>query len=352
MHKKSNITVFLFSIVLIISLIFCPEISKNAVIQGIFISTSVIIPAFFPFTVCVLMIIKSGFRIENKLINKIIYRVFGHNFDIFFIFLMSMIGGYPIGAKLISELYKQNTINDKACDIMLTYCINAGPAFVISVIGNNTFGSNEIGVILFSSHILASIIMAIYFKKPLLKCKIKPRILNINQKTFSQIFVESISDASQTIITICSFVIIFTSINSYIDYYFNNLPILKYTSFFNEVTYAIAKTENIYSIAFLLGFSGISVWFQIFSMFNAKRINMSKFIIGRITHAILGVLITKMMLIVFKIKITAFSNNLFYKNKIFYSNFTLSLSLFVLIVVFLISVQYKNNSGNIIEDVI
>lgn len=49
--------------------------------------------------------------------------------------LMSMTGGYPVGARTIAQLLEQGRIQPRTARRMLCFCINAGPAFVVSTVG-------------------------------------------------------------------------------------------------------------------------------------------------------------------------------------------------------------------------
>ena len=62
------------------------------VAKGLYISGNVIIPSLFPFGVIVLIILRSNIKILP---------------DTVFVFLLSIIGGYPVGAQLIEEIYKK-----------------------------------------------------------------------------------------------------------------------------------------------------------------------------------------------------------------------------------------------------
>ena len=44
---------------------------------------------------------------------------------------------------------------------MLRFCVNAGPAFIISAVGAGMLGSVRMGVVLFAAHILASVLVGI-----------------------------------------------------------------------------------------------------------------------------------------------------------------------------------------------
>ena len=351
MNKKFKILCAIFIITFVFLILCFPQISKDGITYGLIISSNVIIPSLFPFMVCVSMIIKCGFTIKNNLFNKVIYKLFGHTFDMFLTFLLSLIGGYPVGAKLINDLYNDNLIDKKTADIMQIYCVNAGPAFVISVVGG-ALGNSTIGIILFVSHISSSVILALIFSNMINKSK-KQINCKINKSvSFSEILVQSVGDACESIVKICSFVVLFSAIIAYFDYFSNYLTNIKYVSLFLEVTSAIYKSKNIYLISFLLGFSGISIWFQIFALSKNRKINYKLFILGRILHATFSVFITKIILKIFKVKVASFSNCINIKSTYLYSDVILFISIITMIIVFLIFIYTKNNSGKFINDVI
>ncbi len=338
-----------FFIVLIIAF---PDISSNGVSRGLLISANVIIPSLFPFMVFVLMLIKSGFNIKNRIFNNILYTIFGHNFDMFFVFVLSLIGGYPVGGRLVNEMLMQKKIDNKTANIMLMYCVNAGPAFIISVVGGSVVGSQKIGFVLLLSHISASIVIALFCGILLKKHNCEYQTADMYIKPFSQSFVESVGDACGSMLSICCFVILFSAINSYLDFFFENMSIMKYISYFTEVTSAVAKTKNIFFISFLLGFSGLSIWCQVLAMSKVAKINVFAFCLGRILHGTFSMIITKLIIIVFKIKISTFSNNISLKNDMLYSNTALFFSMTIMLIVLLTFLYSKNNCGKIVNDVI
>ncbi len=339
-------------VIFIVLIIVFPEISSQGVSRGLLISANVIIPSLFPFMVCVLMLIKSGFSVKNGFVNNILYAIFGHNFDMFFVFLLSMLGGYPVGARLINEQHGQNIIDKKTADIMLTYCVNAGPAFVICAVGSGMLGSYKIGVILLFSHIVVSVILAAVCGIELRRHNCLYKAAPPTIKNFSENFVVSVADASASVLKICSFAILFSGLNAYLDYFFGDMPILKNIVYFTEVTSAVTKTKNIVFISFLLGFSGVSIWCQIFAISGGRKINFWRFCLGRILHGFISALITKLIINVFDIKISTFSNNIGFKNEVLYSDIAVSISLAIMLIMLFVFIYTKNSSGKIQKDVI
>ena len=129
-------------------------------------------------------------------------------------------------------------------------------------------------------------------------------------------------------------------------------PILKYMLLFTEITSAARYAANVYLISFLLGFAGISIWSQVFSVSGIKKIDYLKFITVRLLHGVASALITLLLLKVFKVNIATLSNYKAFSGKILYSNLTLTISLIIMILLFLINFTAKKHSGNLLKDVL
>lgn len=352
-NKIIKMLSFITATFLIILIIIFPDISNKGVSRGLVISANVIIPSMFPFMVCVLMIIKSGVMVNNALVKKFLHYVFGHNFNMFFVFVLSMLGGYPVGARLINEMYDKKIINNKTADIMLMYCVNAGPAFITAAVGKGVFNSYKIGASLLISHLASSFIIAIICGRYLRKYNTHTASNNYNLPiSFSETFVTSVSDAASSILKICSFIIIFSAINAYIEYFFADIGIIKNIIFFTEVTTAVTKTNNIIFVAFLLGFSGISIWCQIFAMSGNRKINFILFISGRILHGGISSIIIYFLISHFNIKIPTYSNKVEVLGSVIYSDITISISLVIMFLVLLTFIYTKNSSRKIINDML
>lgn len=349
--KIKNITFYSTVIIFMFLLILLPTIATDSIKKAISLCCAIIFPSLFPFTVCVLMVIRYGININNKNINNFLYKTLGHNFNMFFVFILSLLGGYPIGIKLIDELNSQKIINDKSADIMSMYCVNAGPSFIVSVIGS-AIASKKIGIILLISNTLSSVLIAIICSKKLKKQHVNFIENNTSEQSLAKNFVTSVNDAIDSLIKICSFIIIFSVINAYLDYFIIDLPIIKYISLFTEVSTAVNKCKNIYFISLLIGFGGISVWCQIFSLKKGKKCNLLLFVSGRILHSILNAVLTFLIISIFKIEIPTYTNGVNIYKTTFYSNNILAVSISIMLIVLFAFINSKNNSGKIIEDVI
>lgn len=315
---------------LLFLIIFSKECTLGAT-KGLYICGNVIVPSLFPFAVIVLIILRSNIKLLP---------------DTVFVFILSMLGGYPVGAQLIEEIYKKGVITKKGANIMQCYCVNAGPAFVISAIGGNILKSKELGFLLLISHILSSVVIKLCLSK-----KLKSEILksvNTQDKTydFNSLFCDSVKAAAASTISICSFIILFSVINSILSQF----GFLKVFIYLFEVTTAVTKIKNIYLISFLLGFAGVSIWVQIFSISKQSGVQYLPFAISRISHGLLSVILTYIAVLIFKPTLPTISIGSGYSVSI--SKPEIAVSVIILMIVVILSLENKNNSRKKLIDLL
>ena len=351
--KKTSAVLNVSVIILVLAYIFIllarPDICRNGTVTGILLCGRVIIPSLFPFVMCVVFIMNSGLLGKLNFLFTSSEKFSAENI---FTVLLSFIGGYPIGAKLLNSAVECGRISPKKAGNMLNYCVNAGPAFIVSAVGSGILGSKELGFILLISHIFSGLILCLISVitgnagiKP--TAAIKKPDLNAADN-----FVKSAAEASGTVLSICGFVILFSSVNAYISYYADSVYLLKGLGLVLEVTNAVTLTNNIYLISFLLGFAGISVWCQILSVSGKIKINYIKFVIFRLSHGLISAVITYIQFKIFPVNIAVFSNSKGISFNQFHSSAAVALSLFAMGVVFIISISSKKCTGKMLEDMI
>ena len=245
-----------------------------------------------------------------------------------FVFIMGIISGYPMGAKLATNFRENNICSKEECERLLSFTNNSGPLFIIGTVGILMYGSTAIGVFLFITHILACITVGFIFR--FWKYSVSSISYNshhiINSKqtpvTFSNlgsILSESITNSISTILLIGGFVVIFSSIISILKssgllsvFSISISPILAFfnidSSFatplisgFLEITNGINSISNISNkklsinlifTAFLLGFGGISVLLQVFSITSKSDLSIKPYVYGKLLHGVLAAFYT------------------------------------------------------------
>ena len=325
-----------------------PKVCTEGAVKGLLLSGRVIIPSLFPFTACVLFIMKSGGLSLLDFANPFTKRVFRLSPQQFSLMLLSFIGGYPVGGKLLNEAVKSGKISKENAGIMLNYCVNAGPAFIVLAVGGGILGSKKIGYLLLLAHIISSLILSLVFGHFI---KNDNTDSENTAESFSPAdnFVVSVCEAASAIFSVCAYVILFSTVNEYMNCLSEKISVLKYISPLLEVTNAVTGMRNIVIIAFLLGFAGVSVWCQIISMGKLIKINFAVFTLSRTAHGVLSAVITALLLKVFGIAVTVSAS---VKYTPTYNGIVLSLSMLSMVIVLIISLFSKKKTGNILKDIV
>ncbi len=295
MKKALNLFSFIICLIFLIVLMIFPEPAKEGTINGLLICGRIIIPSLFAFCAVLGFIIKCDF-IKKLKVNKALI-----------IFIFSLFGGYPMGAKMLSLSVENGDISKENAPKMLPFLINCGPSFAISVIGLGFLNSKALGIILYFSNCLSSFLFYLFSRKNL---RISPQNKPINPRNEIPIdnFVNSCFDAANTCIKVSIFIVIFSVINSYLGLISKRFSFMKILILLNEVTFSARSANNIYFLSFILSFAGFCIWLQIFSLCSNFKIDYLKFALFRILHGIISVAFTKLFITIFKIPLKTISN--------------------------------------------
>ena len=310
-------------IIIFCSFILCLVLFSNTNLasakEGLFLWANSVVPTLFPFFVATELMNNTNFiPMLGKYLNKFMRPIFKVPGEGAYAFLMGMISGYPVGAKIVCNLREKGLCTKDEGERMLAFTNNSGPLFIIGTVGISLFGNQTIGIILLITHILACITVGVLFgftkKNENIKWdryNVKNR--NSEEKTLGGILGDSIKNAISTILIIGGFVVIFSIIisilnNSYIldmiskfispvltnfgmNFEFTKpilAGIIELTNGLKLVSETAIVNYNLSIIisAFLLGFGGISILLQVSSIVAKTDLSIKKYVIGKFLQGI------------------------------------------------------------------
>ncbi len=206
---KTFLAVF-FSSAAAIFLLTNPETASNAVSGAIDACLEVIVPSLFAFSALSVFLQKSGaYRIVLKPFNSLLSKILRMDEELCGIFLLSNIGGYPVGVSLLSSLAKEERLSQNDAERLMCCCFGSGPSFIIGIVGISVFGSAAAGAVIFLSCFISSLIMALLVRaKGEIRLKSAQKTLSINPQTF----VLSVNTAAKAMFSVCVMVICFSVI--------------------------------------------------------------------------------------------------------------------------------------------
>lgn len=334
--------------VFILGIIFNPKICLNSALEGSKLFITSVFVSVFPFLVLINMILSyDGINIYSKLLGNILCKPLRLPKNCSVVIIISMLCGYPLGAKYASDLYEKRIIDFQTCERLINIASNPSPLFILGAVGTSMLNNSSIGFLLLISCYLSCIVMAIiippnnslyraYKEK---KESYNPAYIH-TPNSLGDILKTSVDNALKTSFSIGGFIIFFSVLTAIIknnilfDIVFKKLSLIFYykkeifQSFFLgllEMTNGcslISKLDidSIYKIiiiSFLLGFSGLSIISQTFSVTYKTNISAKKYIKRKLIQGIICSILSFLLytLNIFKLSIsTSVLNNLTYNN--------------------------------------
>lgn len=307
-----------------------------AVKSGLSLWANSVVPSLFPFFVATELLMHTNIiNLLGKILNRYMKPFFNIRGEGAFAFIMGIISGYPVGAKIASNFRQNNICSKEECERLLSFTNNSGPLFIIGTVGILMFKNSTIGILLFMTHLLGCITVGWIFrywkKGKSTFVKVSSKSCDNSKKCVSfsnlgETLAESITSSISTILLIGGFVVIFSSIISIfkasgllqsatilLSPIFQVLQIdtsfiqglltglLEITNGINIISSIACKklSLNILLTAFLLGFGGISILLQVWSITSKTDLSIKPYVYGKLLHGILAAFYTYLFMNIF-----------------------------------------------------
>lgn len=298
----------------ITALLFSKECSKGAE-NGIGLCLSTLVPSLFPFMVLASYITESGLAEKiGRHLSWLTKPIFGLDGCFASAIILSLVGGYPVGAKTVNSLYKKGAASEIECKRAGLFLVCSGPGFLINFVGTQIYGSEKIGLILFGSQCVSvfiiGFVLKFFFRNKSNNNSNNEILFDTSQK--GDALVKSVLDGARGMFAICAFVVLFSAFTeifcSHITDENIQKPFLILTEVCNAVT-AVSKDLPIEVVAFSAGFGGLCVHFQIFSALGDIKVNKMLFFFCRISQGLITALLTHLGIKLFSVTTDVFSTS-------------------------------------------
>ena len=306
---ESALFIFLLCFALILSL------GKNfsyAVLEGVKLWFACVLPALFPYLFITALI--TSLSVTNTFANKLspfTKAVFKTGGMTGFAFFISVLSGYPVGAKTVADLKNKGLITKGEAQKASAFCSTSSPMFLIGSVGNLMFNSKTFGLLLFLTHFLSALLVGFVFsfykREKTLDFISKPLNKNTDNILYESVYSAVISilivGGLITIFYLLTEVLIATKILSPIIFLLEKITENKALSEslvfgFFECTRALKSlsTVNFSSLSLpiasaICGFGGLSVIAQSISYLKSAKIKTAPFILSKIISAVFNFII-------------------------------------------------------------
>lgn len=309
-----------FSIIVALSfLLFIsqPDVAINYMKRGLDLCARTVIPSLFPLMVVSELTAKGPLgRLVGRLLSRPAALLLGVGEDSACALIFGAICGFPIGARTLCHAYDRGQISSRELSRSLSFCNNPGAAFVISAVGVSVFGSLNIGILLFIavmvSAILVGIIARLVFGRVKNRSLQKEKIAIIESKPARSVIHEltgAVQSSAISMLTVCAFVTFFSALVGCIGAILSQLGVSNDLSAVVICIFELsggvrAASELPYPLSLLLaaatlGWSGISVHFQIMTVVGDRKARFLPYFLSKLAQGILSAALVAIFLQIF-----------------------------------------------------
>lgn len=278
------------------------ETASAAVRQGLALCARSVIPSLFPFFVVVSFAVGCGFFAVLRRLGLPVGAA---------VFLVGIVGGYPVGARTVGELYRGGGLARERAETLLTFCNNAGPSFIFSIAGVGVFGSQKIGLALYGIHILSALAAGGLLDglcsvrnvsktagsdMKTARCDMKPASNCMksagNGTKLPALFVSCVGSAAAAMVNICAFVIFFLVVMALVRQAWPGLPplALGLLELTGGITSLEASPAGFCMAAALLGWGGVSVHCQTAAVLEDTGLSLRRYLLAKALQAVISAL--------------------------------------------------------------
>lgn len=335
---RRNILPAIFCIFTVCLVVFSKS-NLGAAKDGLFLWANNIVPSLLPFFIATELLSYTNVVSKlGKILNPIMRPIFHVPGIGSYALLMGIISGYPTGAKIVVNLRNEGLCTKEEAERMIAFSNNSGPLFILGTVGITLFGNSTIGFLLLFTHILACLSVGILFRFWKYTNKTTSYSFfnhknndkqEVNFSNLGDILGKSILSSIKTVVVIGGFVVLFSVVLSILknsnvidilglilkpflyvfgieDFRFSTSIVSGFLELTNGVMQvcSIACKEisiNIIICAFLLGFGGISILLQVYSIISKSDISIKAYFIGKLLHGVLAAFYTFILITNFPI---------------------------------------------------
>ena len=303
------------SVLSFLYLVFFPEYALESTRTGLLLWYHSVLPVLFPFMLLCTFLIR--FRVLERMpefLTRPLQKVFSISNYGSYAVIAGFLCGFPIGAKLSSDLYREGKIDKEEARLLYGFTNNLSPVFLISYAASEQMEMPE-GKIFLLFHVLGAAFLYGAFTSIILKkrnrqkdCEGYAPIFSQNTSDTYDLIDSCIYDTVQNMVKLGVYITVFKIIS---DGFFHLVPfhhpIILFLGSLIEVTggiHMIAQSALAFPVKYILvcalcAFGGFSALAQTVSIASFDRSTFLYYIKSRVMITLLSILLSTVFILFF-----------------------------------------------------
>lgn len=276
---------------LLIFLLLHGLISSGAAFEAMVLSAKVVVPCLFPFGVLAGILVRSRLALQwGAAFGRPVQAIYGVSPCCTAGILLGLLCGFPVGASVIAQLYRDGCIDKDSAERILPCCTNAGPAFILTIAGRGIFGSEKVGWLLLAIHLIASFLVGLTFRNPVHPSRVQsaPPPLRLS----AAVLTDSVRDAALTMVQVSGFIVLFSVLLALLPKFWPLAALLELTNGLTAIrTASLPANILLPAVSAALGWSGLCVHSQVLSFTAPLGLSCQPYLLGKLFHGIYAALL-------------------------------------------------------------
>lgn len=301
LHKKRNYVIAgTGAAAFCVFMVLFPSVALYSAQKGISLWASSVLPALLPFFIC-----------ANFLNNMGVVKLLRPSL---FPFVMSVISGYPMGAKIIGDMRKEKRISQTEAKRLISFCSTSGPTFMVGAVGAGMLGSAGAGLLIAAAHYLGAVLNGVLYSCFFPKERVPASQTSRKNQDLLDLFTEAIISAFKSLAIILAYIVLFMFLTDLLHlggaFSWIQSPALKaLAKGFFEMTVGCGALSECAGLSLswkcvlstvVLSWGGLSIIGQSMSMLSGAGVRIPYFLLTKLTHSlfagIIAFLLTMCML--------------------------------------------------------
>ena len=210
--KRKTITLWMAA-ALFLLLIWQAESARAGALSGALLWAQILLPSLLPYFTAAGLLERAGFSaLLGRYLAAPAARLFGVSGEAAAVFLLSLTGGYPLGAAAAAELGRAGRLDKEEGEHLLSFSDNTGPAFAVGALGVGVFHNALLGLFLWVVHALTAVLTGVLLSIGRPRTDTAAATRDTDAMPFAEALTGAVKSAVSALLSIGGYVVFFSAL--------------------------------------------------------------------------------------------------------------------------------------------